>query len=143
VVDRDQAGGVRPVLEEDATPVDEPLERAAVVDAEAAPQGEMVRALDDVDRVELDPAGRRREAFQARRGETAGARAIEQLARQEERAHGVAGNGRSCRHVDNPSQSPCANGRLVAAAGPRATFAPREPVAYTSLLAVRPEPPGA
>src|SRR6185295_17126238 len=54
---RNEAGGVGPVLEEEAPLVDGPGEGAPVVGAEAAPDREVVRAVDDVDRVELDAAG--------------------------------------------------------------------------------------
>ena len=54
--------------------------------------------VDDVDRVELDPAGRLGEARETRRGEPSAARPIELLAREEEVGDGTQGNARRGRH---------------------------------------------
>ena len=66
----DEARGVRPVLEQRAAIVGEPIERGLVVGAEAAPDGEVVRAIDDVDRVDLETAGVRDEATRRGKGRT-------------------------------------------------------------------------
>ena len=55
---------MRPVFEQHAPAIDEPIEGRAVVGAEAAPRGQVVRALDDVDRVDLEPAGVGDERFE-------------------------------------------------------------------------------
>src|SRR5213595_2817337 len=52
---RHEAGGVRPVLEEQPASVDEPVEPRALVRAEAAPYRQIVGALEHVDRVQLEP----------------------------------------------------------------------------------------
>jgi len=91
---RNQARRVRPVLEQDAFPVEQPVERRAVVDAEPVPQRQVVRALEHVDRVELDAAGVRREALEAPGGQAPAARAIEVLALDEERGDGAWGDDR-------------------------------------------------
>src|SRR5437879_2546253 len=51
---RHEARGVRPVLEEEPAAVHEPVEPRAVVGAEAAPHGQVVRAVEDVDGIELE-----------------------------------------------------------------------------------------
>ena len=94
-----QAGGVRPVLEQQAPPVDEPLERGAVVRAETAPERQEVRALQHVDGVELDAAHVLGEADEARRGEPARARPVEVLALEEERGDGGAGERAAGAHA--------------------------------------------
>ena len=57
---------MRPVLEQHAPAVDQPVEGGAIVGAEPAPERQMVGALDDVDRVELDAAVVLGEAREAR-----------------------------------------------------------------------------
>ncbi len=89
---------MRPVLEEHAPVVDQPLERALGEDAEAAPEREQVGPRDDVDRVELDPAGRLGEAREVGGGKSPVARPIELLAREEEVGDGAQGNARRGRH---------------------------------------------
>jgi hypothetical protein len=76
---------VRPVLEQQALVVDEPVEVPAVVRAEAAPQGEVVGAVEDVDGVELEPADVLDEAGQAPGRERRPPRLPEMLAFEEER----------------------------------------------------------
>ena len=89
MVGRHQAGGMRPVLEEQAAPVDETIERLLVVGTEAAPQRQVMRAVNDVDRVELDAARVGGERQQGARGEPAGPRAGEVLAFEKERRGGA------------------------------------------------------
>jgi hypothetical protein len=81
---------VRPILEQDAAPVYELLQRLPVEGTEAAPERQVMRAIDDVDRVELEPADVLHEACQAPRRQPARERTIEVLARDEERGDGAA-----------------------------------------------------
>src|SRR4029453_6078459 len=54
--DRHEAGSVRPILEEQTTPITNAIEARPLIGPEAAPRGEVVRALEHVDRVELEAA---------------------------------------------------------------------------------------
>ena len=92
---RHQAGGVGPVLEQEPPAVDEPLHGRAVVGSEAAPQREVVGALDHVDGVDLEPPDVLHEGQQGGGGEPAGPRPREVLAGQEEGGHGAAAEGGS------------------------------------------------
>ena len=85
-----EAGGVRPVFQEEAAVVDEPVEPPSLIRPEAAPHREVVGALHHVDRVHLDAAHVLDEARQTVRSQAMGARATEVLPVQEERPHGVA-----------------------------------------------------
>ena len=80
---------MRPVLEEEPAAVDEPVELRAVVRAEAAPHGQVVRAVEDVDGIELEPAHVLDEATQAPRRQRGRAGAAEMLSLQEERGGGA------------------------------------------------------
>src|SRR5262249_32657328 len=53
---RHETGGGGPVREEETAAIDEPVEPAAVVGAEPAPEGQVVGAVEHVDRVELEAA---------------------------------------------------------------------------------------
>src|SRR5262245_41823939 len=86
---RHEAGGVRPVLEEQPAPVHEPVEARTVVGAEAAPHRQVVRALEHVDRVELKSADVLDEAREARRRERGGVGSRQVLALEEERGDGA------------------------------------------------------
>src|SRR5207247_5487589 len=79
--------GVRPVLEEQPPTVDHAIQPCAIVGAEPAPQREIVRALQHVDRIHLDAADVLREATETLRRQRGRARAREVLALQEERAN--------------------------------------------------------
>jgi hypothetical protein len=94
VCGRDQAGDVRPVLEQHAAAVDEPLERHTIEGTEAAPQRQVMGAIDDVDRVELDSACVLGEASEARSGQPTRTRPIQLLTLQEERSDGAEGEDR-------------------------------------------------
>src|SRR6185503_9543241 len=93
------------VLEEETASVDEPVEPRAVVRAEAAPQGEVVRAIEDVDRVELETARVLDESHEPPGRQPAGAREPEVLALQEERGDGAEGERRD-RHARPAGQGP-------------------------------------
>jgi hypothetical protein len=85
---RDETRGVRPVLEEQATAIDQAVERGPVVGAEAAPHREVVRTVQDVDRVELDAADVLREPDQASRRERRRARSQQMLPLEKEPGDG-------------------------------------------------------
>ena len=99
---RDEAGGVGPVLEEEAAPIDDPVEPRAIVGAEAAPHGEVVGALEHVDRVELETAHVLDEAGEPVCGEGQRARPREVLTLEKERGHRAQRNGRAG-HPDRES----------------------------------------
>ena len=82
---------MRPVLEEHAPAVDQPIQCGTVVRAEAAPQRQVVRAVDDVDRVELNAADGLGETGEARGGQPPRPRSIELLAFEEQRRGGAHG----------------------------------------------------
>src|SRR6185295_2137044 len=69
--------------------VDEPVEPRAVIRAEAAPHRQVVRALEHVDRVELNSADVLDEAREARRCERGGVGPRQVLALEEERGDGA------------------------------------------------------
>ena len=98
---RDQTGRVRPVLGQEPPAVDEAVEPRPLVGPEPAPQGEVVRAVEHVDRVELEPARVLDELEEPPGGQPAGARAGEMLPLEEERGDGAEGELRD-RHA--PSQ---------------------------------------
>ena len=85
VLGGDEAGDVREVLEQDAATVDQPLERVAVVLAEAAPQRHVVRAIEHVDRVDLQAAGGAHEVAERARLQRPAAGPVEPLAFEEQR----------------------------------------------------------
>jgi len=92
---RHEAGRVRPVLEQPPALIDLAIEPRPVVRPESAPDRQVVRALQDVDRVELNPADVLDEAAQARRRQRGRARPGEMLALQEERGDGAQRNRRA------------------------------------------------
>ena len=94
---------MRPVLEEEAAPVDEPVEPRALVGAEAAPEREVVRAVEDVDRVELEAARVLDELDEPPGGQPAGARARQMLPLEEERGDRAEGERRD-RHAREAGQ---------------------------------------
>src|SRR5947209_16002736 len=53
---RHETRRVSPVLEQEPAPIDLPVEPGLVVRTETAPDRQVVRAVEDVDGVELDPA---------------------------------------------------------------------------------------
>ena len=85
---RHEAGRVRPVLEQQPALVDEPIEPRAIVRAEAAPHGQVVRALQHVDGVHLDPAHVLDEAREPSLGQPRRARPRQVLSLEKERANG-------------------------------------------------------
>ena len=107
---RHQAGRMRPVLEEQTAPMDEPVQAHAVVGSEAAPQREVVGPLDDIDGVDLKPARVFHEAAQPVGSERQRARAREVLSLEKEAAHRAQGeDGASHRRM-----LPRATGRVNA-----------------------------
>src|SRR5262249_31057497 len=84
--------------EEQPAAVDEPVEPRTVVRAEAAPHRQVVRAVDNVDRVELDSADVLDEAREARRRECGGLRPRQVLALEEERGDSAETNA-AARHA--------------------------------------------
>src|SRR5262245_41519386 len=80
---------MRPVLEQHATPIDEAIERAAIVDAEPAPRREVVRAIEHVDRIHRYAARVARERDERTTGQPAAARTVEMLAGEEQRGDGA------------------------------------------------------
>src|SRR5262249_10686599 len=85
--------------EQRATLVDEAIEGALVVGPEPAPQREVVGAIDDVDRVELQSPGVSDELLNAGRGERMPPGAAKVLALEEERGDGAQREGRPGRHA--------------------------------------------
>ena len=85
---RHQARRVRPVLEQQPPLVDQPVQTRAVVRPEAAPQGQVVRALEDVDGVELQTAHVLDEADEPGGRERRHPRAGQVLPLEEERGDG-------------------------------------------------------
>src|SRR5206468_3273299 len=81
--------GVRPVLEEQPTIIDESIQPRAIVGAEPAPQREVVRALEDVDRIHRDAADVLREATETPGRQRGGARARQLMPLDEQRADGA------------------------------------------------------
>ena len=79
---------MRPVLEELPAPVEPAVEARPVVGPEATPHGEVVGAIQHVDRVHLDAADVLREADDPGCGQRAAPRTREMLARQEQRGDG-------------------------------------------------------
>ena len=75
---------MRPVLEEQPPAIDQPIEALAVVGAEPAPDGQVVGAIEDVDRVHLQAPDVFDEATQAPRRQPGRARPREVLALEEE-----------------------------------------------------------
>src|SRR5205814_2847979 len=84
---------VGPVFKEQAATIHEPVEPRAVVGSEAAPQRQIVRAIEHVDRVELHAAHVLDESAKPRRGEWACPRPRQVLPLEEERGDGVQRNG--------------------------------------------------
>src|SRR2546425_13224104 len=83
---------MRPVLEEEPAAVDEPIEPRAVVRAEAAPHRQVVRAVEDIDGIELEPAHVLDETAEALGRQRGRLWAGEMLPLQEERGDGAQGN---------------------------------------------------
>src|SRR5438128_1334246 len=92
-----------------------------------------MRAGDDVDRVELDAAGRLGERRQARGGEPPTARTVELLAREEEVGDGAGREARGLRHGSGSiaeSYATCERGRRRVVSARRARQTGREGDAY-------------
>jgi hypothetical protein len=85
---RDEARGVRPVLEEQPSAIDQAVEARAVVRSEPVPDRQVMGAVDDVDRIELDAADVLGEANEAGRRERDGPRAVQVLPLEEEGPNG-------------------------------------------------------
>src|SRR2546425_8852670 len=83
---------MRPVLEEEPATIDQPVEPRAVVRAEAGPHGQIVRAVEDVDGIELEPTHVLDKATETLGGQRGRLRAGEMLPLQEERGHGAQRN---------------------------------------------------
>src|SRR6185295_13796063 len=79
-----ETGRVGPVLEEEPAPIDQAVEPWPVVGAEAAPDREVVGAVEDVDRIHLDPTHVFDEARQARGTQAVGPRPGQVLALEEQ-----------------------------------------------------------
>ncbi len=88
--DRHEARGVGPVLHEEPAAIDETVEARAIERPEAAPDREVVRAVDHVDGVHLDAARVLREAEEAAGRERVAAGPPEVLPVEEEGADRVA-----------------------------------------------------
>ena len=89
----DGRGVVRPVLEEPALALQEPLQQARLIPLEPGGEDQMMRPLDHVDRVDLDEAHPLDQLVEGVRGRLA-ARVVEQpLGAQEEAAGGGGGEG--------------------------------------------------
>jgi hypothetical protein len=89
---------VSPVFEQQPLAVHQVIEAVVLVGPEAAPGREVVRSLEDVDRVELQAADALGEADEPRRRERLRAGPSQMLALQEERRDGAQGED-TARHV--------------------------------------------
>jgi hypothetical protein len=107
----DGRGVVRPVLEEPPVALQEPFEEARLVALEAGGEGQVVRPLDDVDRVDLDEAHPLDDVVESAGGRPA-AGIVEQPLGAQQQAPGRGGGdsgerGGFRRHGGEDTRHPC------------------------------------